>query len=87
MQGHVPTPPQPHVPIGLAPIIGYGATREPQPLEERVPVEPDWLDADLYDEEWGPRRSRVFKVTAVVVSVSLVAAALGTLLELVLAAH
>ena len=23
MQGHVPGPPQPHLPVGLSPVIGY----------------------------------------------------------------
>jgi hypothetical protein len=41
MQGHLPVPPQPHVPVGLSLVIGYLATREPQPLEERAPVERD----------------------------------------------
>jgi hypothetical protein len=88
MQGHLPPPPQPHVPIGLGPIIGYVATREPQPLEERDPVEPEWWEFDDVDEEeWRPRRSRVMKATAIVVSVSLLAAGVGTVLEIVLSAH
>ena len=85
MQGHLPTPPEPHVPIGLAPIIGYVATREPQPLDEREPVEPDWFGFDDSDEEdWVPRRQRVMKVTALILAVSLLVAGLGTVLELVL---
>ncbi len=85
MQGHVPVPPQPHEPIGIAPVLGYLATREPQPLEGRDPVQPDWLDEDLYDEEWGPRHSRLIRVTALVLSISLVIAGLSTVLDLILA--
>jgi hypothetical protein len=87
MQGHLPVPPQPHFPIGIAPVVGYLATREPQPLEERTPTESDWWDMDDADEEWGPRYPRAVKVTAVVVSISLVLAGLGTVLEILLASH
>jgi hypothetical protein len=87
MQGHLPTPPQPHVPIGLAPLIGYIATREPQPLEERDAVDLEWWEVDDLDEEWLPRRSRVMKVTAIVLSASLLLAGVGTVLEIVLSAH
>jgi hypothetical protein len=90
MQGHLPVPPQPHVPIGLAPVIGYIATREPQPLEERAPVQPEWWEMDDEDGDWGEwstRRPAVMKVTAIVVSVSLLLAGLGTLLDVVLSAR
>jgi hypothetical protein len=88
MQGHLPVPPQPHVPIGLAPIIGYMATREPQPLEERDPVEPEWWEMDDLDEEdWVPGRQKVMKVTAIILSASLLLAGVGTVLEIVLSAH
>ena len=88
MQGHLPVPPQPHIPIGLAPVIGYVATRESQPLEDRMPVEPEWWEIeDKDDEDWAPRHSKVIRVTAVVVSVSLLVAGLGTVLEVVLSAH
>jgi hypothetical protein len=88
MQGHLPVPPQPPVPDGLAPIIGYIATREPQPLEDRVPAAREWWEIDDDDEEeWAPRHSRVIKVTALVVSVSLLLAGLGTVVELVLSPH
>ena len=88
MQGHLPVPPQPHVPIGLAPVIGYMATREPQPLEEMTPVERAWWEIDdEEDDGWSSRRPAVMKVTAIVVSVSLVLAGLGTLLEVVLSAR
>jgi hypothetical protein len=66
-------------------VLGYLATREPQPLEARDPVAPDWLDEDLYEEEWGPRHSRLIRVTALVLSVSLVIAGLSTVLDLILA--
>jgi hypothetical protein len=84
MLGHLPTPPEPHFPIGLSPVIGYMATREPQPLAERSPTDPDWLDEDIYDEEWGPRHSRIIRMTAVIVSISLVVAGLSTVLDLIL---
>jgi hypothetical protein len=87
MQGHLPMPPQPHVPIGLSPVIGYIARREPQPLEERLPVEREWWELDDDDEPWPARRPRVIKVTAVVVSISLLMAGAGTVLEVVLSAH
>jgi hypothetical protein len=87
MQGHLPVPPQPQFPIGLAPVIGYVATREPQPLEERTPVEREWWEIDDDEEDWPPRRRRVVKATAVVVSISLILAGLGTVLEVVLSAH
>ena len=86
MQGHLPVPPQPHFPVGLSPVIGYIATREPQPLEEREPVEREWWEMDE-DEEWPPRQPRVIRVTAIVVSVSLFLAGIGTMLDVVLAAH
>jgi hypothetical protein len=87
MQGHVPVPPQPHFPVGLSPVIGYIATREPQPLEERTPSEQEWGELDAEEEDWGPRHSKVIKATAVVVSLSLLVAGLGAVLDLVLAAH
>ena len=85
MQGHVPVPPQPHFPVGLSPVIGYIATREPQPLEERTPRE--WGEMDDGEEEWQPRHSKVIKATAIIVSLSLLVAGLGAVLDLVLAAH
>jgi hypothetical protein len=88
MQGHLPVPPQPHVPIGLAPVIGYLATREPQPLETMTPVARDWWDIDDdEDEEWPSHRPVVMKVTAIVVSVALLLAGLGTVLDVVLSAR
>jgi hypothetical protein len=87
MQGHLPVPPQPHFPIGISPAIGYLATREPQPLEERDPVILEWWEEEDIDEEWPARHSRVVKVTAVVVSISLLVAGVGTVLEVILAAH
>ena len=71
MQGHVPGPPQPHFPEGLAPFIGYVATREPQPLDDRPPSEPGWADVDgtvldVFDDvgDWEPMRPPFFKVIA-----------------------
>ena len=73
-------------PTASAPVIGYIATREPQPLEERAPVEREWWEMDD-DEEWPSRQPRVIRVTAIVVSVSLLLAGIGTILGAVLAAH
>lgn len=87
MQGHLPGPPQPHVPISLAPFIGYMATREPQPLEERTPEEPEWWEDDVYAESWGRRHPPLVRVVAAVLSVCLVVAGVGTVLELVLTAR
>jgi hypothetical protein len=92
MQGHIPGPPQPHFPNGLGPFVGYLATREPRPLEERPPAEPGWDVDDTYalDEfadvgDWEPMHRPLMKVTAIVVSVSLLLAAASTLVEYVLA--
>jgi hypothetical protein len=63
------------------------ATRDPQPLADRQPVEPEWWDDETYGEEWHSGHSPVIKVTAVVLSVSLIVAGLGTVLELVLSAR
>jgi len=87
MQGHLPVPPQPHFPAGLAPVIGYLATREPQPLEEMTPVQPEWWEIDDEEhQEWASHRPRVMKVTAIVVSISLLLAGLSTVLDVVLSA-
>jgi hypothetical protein len=89
MQGHLPGPPQPHFPEGLAPFIGYLATREPRPLDARAPQEPGYDEVDGYvlDEfddvgEWEPMHPPLFKATAVIVSLALVIAGLSTLLDL-----
>jgi hypothetical protein len=94
MQGHVPGPPQPHFPVGLAPLIGYVATREPRPLDDRPPGEPAWADGedDTLDQfadvgEWEPRHRPLIQVTAVIVSISLIVAGLSTVLELLLTAR
>ena len=94
MQGHLPGPPQPHFPEGLAPFIGYLATREPSPFDDRAPEEPAWgeSDDDALDQfadvgEWEPMHRPLIKVMAIVMSVSLLLAGLGTVLEVVLSAH
>jgi hypothetical protein len=87
MQGHLPTPPQPPLPDGLAPILGYIAMREPRPLDARAPVEREWWEINDEEEEWTPRHSRVIKATAIVVSLSLLLAGVGTVLDLVLSSH
>ena len=94
MQGHLPGPPQPHFPEGLAPFIGYIATREPRPYDDRPPEEPAWGEAEdgVLDQfadvgEWEPMHRPLFKVTAVVVSASLALAGVGTVLEVLLTAH
>ncbi len=96
MHGHLPGPPQPHVPQGLGPIIGYVTTREPRPLGGRPPEEPGpWVDEDeagVLDDfadvgEWEPMRRPLVRALAVLVSASLVLAGAGTLLEVVLSAR
>jgi hypothetical protein len=87
MQGHLPTPPHPVYPVGLAPAIGYLATREPRPLEDQTPDEREWWEIDDDEEEWPPRHRGVVKVTAIVVSLSLLVAGLGTLFEVVFSAR
>jgi hypothetical protein len=88
MQGHLPTPPGPHFPVGMSPLIGYVATREPSPLEARDPEPREWWEEDDEDfDEWGPRHPRVVRVTAAMLSLCLVVAGLGTVLEMVLSAR
>jgi hypothetical protein len=95
MQGHLPGPPQPHIPNGFAPFVGYMATREPRPLDDRAPAEPgpeeggDYPPLDLFDDvgAWEPMHRPLFKATAVVLSLSLVVAGLGTVVELLFAGH
>ncbi len=94
MQGHVPVPPQPHFPEGLGPFLGYVATRERRPLEDRPPAEPgcDLVDGDsldVFDDvgDWEPMHRPLIQVTAVLMSVSLVIAGVGTVLELLLSSR
>jgi hypothetical protein len=87
MQGHLPGPPPPHEPFGGVPLTGYLAMRQQQPLEDRVPEVPDWLDADVYDQPWGPGHSRFVKVTAIVVAVAMVVAGMSTVLEMIFTSH
>ena len=96
MQGHLPGPPQPHFPEGLGPFIGYVATREPSPLDERVPEEAGWVDdpeaLDALGEfddvgEWEPSHRPLVKVMAVIVAFSLMIAGVGTVLEVLLSAR
>ena len=94
MLGHVPGPPEPSFPVGLGPFIGYVATREPRPPGDGPPQEPAWAesDDDTLDQfadvgEWEPMHRPLIKVTAVVLSISLVVAGVGTVLELLLSAH
>ena len=91
MQGHLPGPPQPHFPEGLAPFLGYLATREPRPLDERGPDEPGWdevegFELDEFDDvgEWEPMHRPLIKVMAVVVSFALVVAGVSTVLDMLL---
>jgi hypothetical protein len=94
MQGHIPGPPQPHFPNGLGPFIGYIATREPRPLDDRPPNEAGWAEApdgmlDEFDDvgDWEPMHRPLIKVTAVVLSASLVLAGLGTVVDLLFGAR
>jgi hypothetical protein len=75
MQGHLPTPPGPHIPIGLS------------PLEDRDPEPREWWEEDDEVDEWGPRHPPVVRVTAAVLALCLVVAGFGTVLEIVLSAH
>jgi hypothetical protein len=88
MLGHQPVPPQPHFPDALSPVIGYIATRQPQPLEDRAPVEREWWEVDDDEpEEWVSPHQRMIKVTAIVLSLSLLLAGLGTVVDVVLSSH
>jgi hypothetical protein len=94
MQGHVPVPPQPHLPEGLGPFLGYVATREPRPLDDRPPEEAAWADTDgtVLDQfadvgDWEPIHRPLMQVMAVIVSISLVVAGVGTVLEILLSAR
>ena len=96
MHGQLPGSPQPHFPVGLGPVIGYVATREPRPLDERPASEPGpWVGEDeaaVLDEfddvgDWEPLHRPLVRVVAVLVSVSLVLAGVGTVLELLLSAR
>ncbi len=94
MLGHAPGPPQPHFPEGLTPFIAYLATREPRPLDDRPPEEAAWAEADetALDQfadvgDWDPMHRPFMRVMAVIVSISLVVAGLGTVLEILLSAR
>ncbi len=95
MQGHVPgPPPQPHFPVGLGAFIGYVATREPRPLDDRPPQEPGWADEDgyaldVFDDvgDWEPMHRPLVKVLAIIVSVSLLVGGVGTVLEILLSSR
>ena len=87
MQGHLPVPPQPHLPIGLAPAIGYLATREPVPTDDELDEAPEWAEMDDLPDEWGPRHPPLVRITAAVLSLCLVVAGLGTVLEIVLSSR
>jgi hypothetical protein len=80
----------------LGPFIGYVATREPRPLDERAPEEAAWGDADSDDTaldqfadvgDWEPMHRPLVQVMAVIVSISLVVAGVGTVLEILLSAR
>ena len=94
MHGHVPGPAQPSFPVGLGPFIGYVATREPRPLDDRAPQEPGWADEDghaldVFDDvgDWEPMHRPLTKVIAIIVSISLLVGGVSTVLELILAAR
>ena len=68
--------------------------REPRPLDDRPPEEAAWADADgtVLDQfadvgEWEPMHRPLMQVMAVIVSISLVVAGVGTVLEILLSAH
>jgi hypothetical protein len=68
--------------------------REPRPLDGRPPEEPAWADGDdtALDQfadvgEWEPMHRPLVQVLAVIVSISLVVAGVGTVLEVLLSAR
>ena len=75
-----------------APFIGYLATREPRPLDDRPPGgaglgrRDDGTALDQFADvgEWEPMHRPLVKVMAVIVSISLVVAGVGTVLEILL---
>ena len=74
--------------------MGYLATREPRPLHDRPPEEAAWADADSPEldqfadvGEWEPMHRPLVQVMAVIVSISLVVAGFGTVLEVLLSAR
>jgi hypothetical protein len=78
----------------LAPFLGYLATREPRPLDERGPEEPGWAEVagfelDEFDDvgEWEPMHRPLIKVMAVIVSFALVVAGVSTVLDMLLSAR
>jgi hypothetical protein len=87
MHGHAPGQPAPHPPDGLGPIIGYQSTREPGPLEDRPAASLEWWET-VDDTE--PRRRGyppVVRITAAVLSLCLVVAGVGTVLDIILASR
>ncbi len=94
MQGHVPVPPQPQFPEGLGPFVGYLAIREPSPRRDRPPQEAAWADADGTEldqfadiGDWEPLHRPLIQVMAVIVSISLLVAGVGTVLEILFSAR
>jgi hypothetical protein len=80
--------------VGLGAFIGYVATREPRPLDDRPRQEPGWADEDgnaldMFDDvgDWEPMHQPLIKVTAVVVAISVLVGGVSTVLELVVSAH
>jgi hypothetical protein len=70
------------------------ATREARPLDDRPPLEPSWADADgtVLDQfadigDWEPMHRPLLQVMAVIVSISLLLAGVGTVLEVLLSAR
>ncbi len=67
---------------------------EPRPLDARAPAEPGYGEVDesaldVFDDvgEWEPMHRPLIQVTAVILSVSLVVAGVGTVLEVLLSSH
>jgi hypothetical protein len=94
MLGHVPGPPQPHFPEGLSPFIGYVATRAPRPLddialEEAAGCDVEDAELDQFADvgDWEPMHRPLVRVMAVIVSISMVVAGVGTVLEILLSAR
>jgi hypothetical protein len=78
-------------------LVGYLATREPRPFDDPPPAERGggeeeggaYPALDQFDDvgAWEPMHRPLFKAMAVVLSLCLVLAGLGTVVQLLLAGH
>ena len=89
-----PCRPSPTSPRAWARSSATSRRREPRPLDDRPPEEAAWADADgtVLDQfadigDWEPMHRPLMQVMAVIVSISLVVAGVGTVLEILLSAR